>query len=379
MTKFAQPTALSVVVPTHGRVDHLRRLMVSISKACQKCDASIEVIIVDDSPGEQQHQIERLCQDFGAVCLRGPSNVREKRNLGIKASCGQIILFVDSDCEVSEGIFNEHMRVYSEQDTGGVLGITEFVGEENYAWRIVKRTRLLDVCSFAKTLTKYVDSAPWAGANNLSVKKKVLEKIGGFDTSFPFLLGGDDTDLGIRINKAGYKIRMNPNAIIFHSRETWNSLVSIARRAIRWGRMDYYIYFRKHKEKLSPSFIKPVAIFFFFTSIGVMKAVVSNFLSAVFLPLFWLTVFLLLNSILKLVSLGKSLKELPLEIPAQLLHFLFNFGTAFESLKNGNLSVFLKIPLSDPRQVILLWDEKVREAWSMIVSILIVLLLLAVI
>jgi glycosyltransferase involved in cell wall biosynthesis len=374
-----QSATLSVVVPTHRRADLLEKLLISLKKAYSKCNTLPEVILIDDSAGEQRNRIEKLSVRFGAIYLRGPSSVREKRNMGIERSSGQIILFIDSDCEVSEDIFIEHMRMYNEPDTGGVFGITEFVGEENYAWRIAKRTNLLDVCSFAKTLSRYLDSAPWVGANNLSVRKEILEKIGGFDTSFPFLLGGDDTDLGIRINKAGYKIRMNPQAIVFHSRETWRSLTSIAKRAFRWGRMDYYIYYRKHKEKLSLSSIKPVAFLFLLMPIGFTKSFVSHSYGAAFLPLFWLVVFMLLNSIFKLASSTESIKTLPLELPAQFLEFLFNFGTAFESLKNASLSVFFKAPLSDPRQIVLLWDRKVRETWSLILSILMVILFLAVI
>jgi GT2 family glycosyltransferase len=375
MSEIMQPIDLSVVVPTHNRADFIEKLLVSIARASLGCKFSIEVLIIDDSEGDQKRRIEHLCKCFGALYLRGPASVREKRNIGIRHSNGKIILFVDSDCQVSERIFSEHMRMYNEPNVGGVLGVTEFIGEENYVWRILKRTKFLDICSFAKTLSKYVDSAPCIGANNFSAKKEVLEKVGGFDTSFPFLLGGDDVDLGIRINKAGFKIRMNPDAVIFHSRETWRSPVSILRRIIRWGRMDYYIYYRKHRENLSLNFINPTAFFFLFIFIGFLKAFVDN-LVAVFLPIFWLVSFLLTKSILKIASLSKSQREIPLEMSAQFLDFLFNFGTAFESLKNGEITVFFKSPLSDPRQIILLWEEKVRETWSLIVSILITLLLL---
>jgi GT2 family glycosyltransferase len=370
---------MSIVVPTHDRVDLVEKLLDSIQRASSKCNASIEIILVDDSVPERRRRIEQLCQRSGAICVRGPPSVREKRNMGVRLARGQIVLFIDSDCEVSENILNEHLKMHERPDSGGVLGITEFVGKENFAWRIVKRTSLLDACYLAKTLSRYLDSAPWTGANNLSVKKKILEEIGGFDTSFPFRLGGDDTDLGIRINKAGYKIRMNPDAIVFHTRETWSSLISIARRAFRWGRMDYYIYYRKHEEKLSPSFIKPTVVFLFLVLVGLLKAFASNFLSGVLLPVFWLAIFLFTSSVLKLASLGESLKELPFEASAQFLTWLFDAGTALESLRSRNLTFIYKTPLGDPRRVIVLWNEKVRETWSLVISIMMILLCLVVI
>jgi GT2 family glycosyltransferase len=375
-----ESVTVSVVVPTHGRSDLLRNLLVSLQKAISYSRIiSVEVIIVDDSPPEQRNQIKHLCQTFEARYLAGPSSVREKRNLGIKEARGEIVLFVDSDCEVTPSIFNEHFKMYDETDKGGVLGITEFTGKETTTWKIVKRTKFLDAFSFAKTLKDYVDSAPWGTCTNLSLKKKILEKVGGFDARFPFRLGGDDTDLGIRINKAGYKIKMNPNAVVFHSRETWNNFISVARRVFRWGRMDYFVFYKKHTDKISLIFCKPIALFLLLLSIGFIRAIVSDFLFALFLPLAWLPSFLFLNSLFKIISLKEPLKNICFEIPAQFLHFLFDLGTALESIRNKGSSAFFRAPLDDPRQAIILWNEKVREAWSVVLSVLIVLLIFMVI
>jgi len=366
----------SMVIPTRGRINLLKNLLVSLQKAISNsCDVSVEVIIVDDSSLEQRNQIKHLCQMFGARYLDGPSSVREKRNLGIREAKGEIVLFVDSDCELSQNIFKEHLKMYDKFDTGGVLGVTEFIGKKNPTWEIVKRTKFLDSFSFAKTLCNCLDSAPWGTCTNLSIKKEVLKKVGGFDANFPFRLGGDDVDLGIRINKAGYKIKMNPKAVVFHSRETWNNFWSVAKRVFRWGRMDYYVFYKKHEDKISLTVPKPIAIFFSLLFVSFIRVMMGNFLSALFFPLAWLLTFLLLKSLFKIISLKEPLRNICFEIPAQFLHFLFDFGTALESIKNKSSSAFFRAPLDDPRQAIILWNEKVREAWSIVLSVLIVLLI----
>ena len=370
----------SVVVPTHNRINLLKGLLISLQKAiANSCDVSVEVIIVDDSTSEQRNQIKHLCQKFEARYLEGSSNVREKRNLGIREAQGQIILFVDSDCEVSQNIFKEHVRMYDKPDTGGVLGLTEFFGKKTTTWEIVKRTKFLDAFSFAKTLCNYVDSAPWGTCTNLSIKREILVEIGGFDIKLPLRLGGDDTDLGIRINKAGYKIKMSQNAVVFHTRETWNVFLAVEKRAFRWGRMDYYVCHKKHKDKISLTLPKPITVFFSVLFIGLIRVMMGNFLSALFLPLAWLLTFLFIFSLFKIISSKESLKNILLEMGAQFLHFLFDFGTALESINNKSLSAFFKAPLDDPRQVIILWNEKVKEAWSIVLSILIILLIFIVI
>ena len=377
--KNKEPVMFSVVIPTHRRIDLLKTLITSLQKAISNYDGPIELIIIDDSPTNEQNQIKQLCHRSKAQYISGPSSVREKRNIGIRTSDGEIVLFVDSDCKVSENIFKEHLKMYDKPDTAGVLGVTEFVGKKNVIWRIVERTKFLDAFSFAKTLRNYVDSAPWGTCTNLSFKKEVLEQVGGFDTNFPFKLGGDDTDLGIRINKAGYKIKMNPNAIVYHTRETWSNFSAVIKRIFRWGRMDYYVFYEKHKDKLSLTLPKPIALFSLLLICGFIDVIMGNVLFGLSLPFIWLLLFLFLEALFKVVSSDDSLKIILLEASAQLLHFLFDFGTALESIKNKNFTFFLKAPLDDPREIIVLWDEKAKETWSIIFSALFVLLIFMVV
>jgi GT2 family glycosyltransferase len=366
---------ISVVVPTHGRVDLLTNLLASIRRASLSCNIPVEVIVVDDSPIDEQNQIKKLCQEFEVRYLSGPQNVREKRNIGIKESNGEIVLFVDSDCEVSESILKEHLKLYDKTDTAGVLGVTEFVGKRNITWKVVERTKFLDAFLFAKTLCNYLDSAPWGTCTNLSFKKEILDRVGGFDITFPFKLGGDDVDLGIRINKAGYKIRMNPSAVVYHRRETWNDFSTVVKRIFRWGRVDYHVFYGKHKDKTSFTFPKPITLFHFLLIYGFIEAITNNLLLGLSLPFTWLLMFLSLNAFFKIVSSNDSFRSILFEISAQFLHFLFDFGTVLESIKNKNTTAFFKCPLHDPRQVIVLWNERAREAWSIIFSALFILLI----
>ena len=241
------PYLFSVVIPTRGAPNLVKKLLISLQIAITKSKIAVEIIIIDDSPQPEQDEIESLCEKYGAQYLRGSSSVREKRNYGIEKSKGEIIFFTDSDCEVSPNIFNEHLKVYTEENPAGVLGLTEFIGKDSISWNIINKTIFVDSFSSAKTLSKDLDSAPWGTCTNLSIKKDVLEDVGKFETNFPFRLGGDDTELGVRINEAGYKIKMNPNAIVFHTRETWNNVYKVAKKAFRWGRVEFHIL-KKHPQ-----------------------------------------------------------------------------------------------------------------------------------
>lgn len=364
---------LSIVVPTHKRVDLLKELLSSIEVAATGSPVAVETIIVDDSPPAEHEQIGELCRRYGACLWRGTASVRQKRNLGIREASGDIVLFVDSDCTVFENIFVEHLRMYREPDTAGVLGLTEFRGPEKAAWRVVKRTRFLDAFFFAETLVNYVESAPWGTCTNLSIRKDVLAAVGGFESSFPFKLGGDDAELGIRLNTAGYKIRMNPAAVVYHTRETWNSFLPVLKRVFRWGRMDYYLYYEKYRDKLALSFPRPVTVLTLLLGACLLAGAV---LYPVFLtlPLLWIPVFFVLNGLLRLRQRGIPLRELGWEILADMMQWVFDLGTMLESFKNSNLLHFFYQPSFDPRQAIILWAEKARETWSVLLSTMAVML-----
>lgn len=371
--------SISVVIPTQGRVGFVKKLLLSLKKATLHSKVSTNIIVIDDSSPSERDKIKDLCKQYEARFISGSHSVREKRNCGIRESREEIVLFVDSDCEVTPNIIEEHIKIYNEPDTAGVLGITEFRGKKNITWHIVRRTKFLDAFSFAKDLGKVLDSAPWGTCTNLSFRKRILEKVGGFDTSFPFRLGGDDTDLGIRINKAGYKIKMNPDAIVFHTRDTLNNFLAVIKRIFRWGRMDYYVFYKKHKDKISLTSPKPITIFLFLLFFGLVKAIINKTPFDLFLPFIWLLIFLFLNAFFKITFLKDQLKNIFFEISAQFLHLLFDLGTVLESIKNRSLLAFFKEPVFSPGQVIFFWNEKLREVWSIVLGIFAILLILMVI
>ena len=371
----------TVVIPTKGRVNLLEHLFISLNKARKHSNTKIESIIIDDSPRNEQKKIEKLCEIYKVKLILGSSNVREKRNIGIAKAKGNIIFFVDSDCEVSPNIFLEHLKMYENPETAGVLGVTKFIGEKTKMWKIIERTKFLDAFNFAEKYHNRLDSAPWGTCTNLSVKKEILEEVQGFDTSFPFKLGGDDMDLGIRINKAGYKIKMNPEAVVFHTRETWSSFSAIIKRVFRWGRMDYHVLYKKHHGDLYVTFPKPIIIFLFYVIFGlIIFAFSKEPILGLLIPSSWLFFFIIIKALLRMKLKG-NFKDCFYYLFAKFFHFTFSLGTMLESIKNISFSFFFKERIDDSKQMFILWSEKVYIAWSFLftsifVSILIFLWLI---
>lgn len=237
----------SIVIPTWNRSHLVDALLKSLFEERNRYqDGKTEVIVVDSSTGEEKTSIVSSCEKYDVKYLEGDDSVRKKRNKGIRKSKYEYILFIDSDVVVEKGLLDEYAAAYQKNSfvkLGGILGYTEFVGKKTFWWKILELTSLVNSFSFARDYLFH----SWTIGNNVSFKKSVLEEIGMFEENFPFKLGGDDLDMTYRVTKAGYMIGSAPNAVTYHSRETWNNFKAIHNRAMRWGTMERLIC-NRHKE-----------------------------------------------------------------------------------------------------------------------------------
>lgn len=98
MKNLKEPPLISVVIPTHNRAEALGRALDSVYS--QKGVGEIfriEAIVVDDASGDKTKEV--AARYTGLRYIRLPKNVGASaaRNLGIKASSGEYIAFLDDD------------------------------------------------------------------------------------------------------------------------------------------------------------------------------------------------------------------------------------------------------------------------------------------
>jgi len=328
-------TGVSVVVPTHGRAHLVRQLLASLSEARQSTTVPCEVIIVDSSGPSEAEQIAVACASNAASYVRHEeNNVRRKRNWGIETARYDIVLFIDSDCRASNTLILEHLEGHSEGGkTRGVMGVTRFSGEESWIWPIVRHSGIAAPFSYPDRF----EEVPWAPTCNVSYRRHTLVDLGGFDDSLPFALGGDDTDLGLRVSGHGYRIACRANALVEHTTETWNSVSLVLRRVVRWGRMHFHIM-RKHPDRFAPSTPRPMGLLVLIIVLGLFASLVTGTFWPLFAAILWLTFRFALEVVLLCLLPGHALRRIHLEAGARFLTLAFEFGTLFEGLKNGSLA-----------------------------------------
>lgn len=322
-------SGLSIIIPVAGRVKLLEELLKSLEISRSNFTPQNEIIILDNShTTEEQEVIQKLAANYTAIYQSGSHNLSEKRNQGIQAAQYDIVLFLDSDCIATPNLLRQHYDAYHQGNIAGCLGVIEFTGKDTIIWKAVERTFVPS--TFA--LPKSYETVNWGPTANISFRRKDLLEIDGFDKDFS-RPGGEDVDLGFRLRKAGKIISCNPDAIAYHSKDTWNSFRQVYRRFFTYGKGDVLLI-KKHPKHTTWDLPTPshflIALFLF---AGIAFLIIQN-KSFLFIPFIWGGLTLLMCPYLTLKYAAKKIEfaELKLEALTMILFTGLDFGRIMNSI-----------------------------------------------
>jgi GT2 family glycosyltransferase len=321
------------VVPTHGRVELIRKLLQSLAQARDYYMGKCEIIIVDSSLPLEAQAVQRMCDEYGARFLSDENDVRRKRNLGIMGARYDTVFFIDSDCEADPRVLNEHELTYAENQAAiGVLGVTKWRGEETGVWRILQYYPSI---SAAFSFANWLLVAPWGTCTNLSVRRKALLEIGGFDEAFPMRIYGEDVDLGLRLTRGGNFIKCNSRALVWHSRAAIGNYGAALRKVLRTGRADFYLG-RHHPERLALEFPGSAAVTVVLVVGSLIGLLGLDTIQSIWRALLWLPLYLGCYTAIQVWNNRDSLASFPARLGGTLLEFTFEFGRLTEALRHGD-------------------------------------------
>jgi GT2 family glycosyltransferase len=196
---------LSIVIPVLGRHDVLGMVLDAFERQDARAD-SFDVILVSD-PGDDPDDVAALARDrpFAARAIVRPSpGVSAARNAGWRAAAGEIVLFLGADIIPSPSLVSEHLRWHDRHPASEVAVLGS-----------VRWARALKVTTFMRWLEYGIqfgyagiegETAGWGHFHtaNASLRRELLERVGGFDESFPFLY--EDMDLSYRLHAIGFTL-----------------------------------------------------------------------------------------------------------------------------------------------------------------------------
>lgn len=236
---------VSILVVTRGRVKLLRELFCSLDVARENCSLPTELIVFDNSDPDDAEFIKGLTEGHGGRYFFSQSSVAVKRNLCAAEAGYDLLFFCDSDCLVTENILNEHIRAYRSDGIGATCGPVILQGKTNRFVELMSRTAWCD--AFVQPLKQ--DELLWGATANFTVLKKVFTESGGFNERFPNKPGGEDVDIGFKVCDRGYKIKSVPEAVVYHSNQTWLRVGDVVSRLFSYGKSNVLVAI-EHKDRL---------------------------------------------------------------------------------------------------------------------------------
>lgn len=219
--------ALSIVIPVHNGGENFRQCLSSLEKFATTV---AEVIVVVDGETDDSGQ---LAEESGAKVIRLPAagGPARARNLGARAAQGDVLFFIDADVTIAPDTLEQvTIALHDYPDIAAFIGsYDDAPGAPNF---LAQYKNLFH--HYTHQIGDEEASTFW-GACGI-IRRDVFLAIGGFDEAYRYP-SVEDIELGYRLKRAGYRIRLCKTIQVKHLKR-WEA-VSLLKaeffyRALPW-------------------------------------------------------------------------------------------------------------------------------------------------
>ena len=221
---------VSVVIPTIGRVDPLRRCLETLA-ACRP--AAAEILVADQSHDPAVAAL--VAEHAGSAARVVPSHgrgVARARNDGLRAAEYELVLVTDDDCTVPPDWVATAWRLAREHPGAIVTGRVRPVGDP----RAVPSTK-------DDPVPRDLSAERRGGVlfpNNMALPCAAVLELGGFDERFGPEEAAEDNEFCYRWLKAGNVLRYDPALVVHHY--DWRTPEELLRLYVRYARGEGFFY-----------------------------------------------------------------------------------------------------------------------------------------
>ena len=251
---------ISVVIPVHNEAAHLGALFEDLLNQDYPVDR-YEIVVVD---GESTDQTREVVGSFARsarvriLCLPNPRCLSSAgRNVGVRASRGEFILFIDGHCRLPGPAFLRQTVGLFEETRADCLCRPANLETAGNKWfqNVVAHVRSTflghgpDSTIYVTDFKGFVDPTS-AGA---FYRRSVFDKVGMHDEQFDAC---EDVEFNHRVHKAGLRSYLSSSlAVVYRPRAT---PFAVFRQLFRYGR-GRFRFMLKHRDAASVTQLIPAA------------------------------------------------------------------------------------------------------------------------
>jgi GT2 family glycosyltransferase len=230
MSQSSETVPVTVVIPTLGRLETLRRCLESLARSAP---SPAEILVVDQS---RDPAIEAVVAGLAGECARvvpgNGSGVARARNDGLRAAAHDVVLVTDDDCTVAPSWVGTGWRLATTHPGAIVTGRVLPVGDPRAVPSTKDDPSPRDLSGERR--------GGWLFGNNMVLPRAAVLELGGFDERFGPEEAAEDNEFCYRWLKARRPLRYEPELVVEH--HDWRSPDDLERLYVRYARGEGFFY-----------------------------------------------------------------------------------------------------------------------------------------